>query len=137
MVFGKTDVRFSKFLDLEFKSSGQTDFDKRILRNLLLNISNENEFFFMFKIVSDNSQISRFRFAQEENEIEKKHGENDSEYNLLYKSIQSQMNISPSVFNSILDGNNKNKFLETIQNLINGIYFLTFDSKNTQSLSRP
>jgi len=103
----QNDLVGDKEDDLEFKSSGQTDFDKRILRNLLLNINN--------------SQISRFRFAQEENEIEKKHGENDSEYNLLYKSIQSQMNISPSVFNSILDGNNKNKFLETIQNLINDL----------------
>ncbi len=107
--------------DLEFKSSSQTDFDKRILRNLLLNLSNYSSFYF-FKIVLDNSQISRFKFAQEENEVDKKHAENDVEFNLLYKSIQSQMNISPSVFNSILDRNNKNKFLETIQNLINGIY---------------
>ena len=90
--------------------------------------------FLPLKVFLDNSQISRFKFAQEENEIEKKHSENDSEYNLLYKSIQSQMNISSSVFNSILDRNNKNKFLETIQNLINGTNFVIFE--NTHSLTR-
>jgi len=107
--------------DLEFRSSSiQADFDKRILRNLLINLNN--------------SQISRFRFAQENEVVSNDpydRADSESEYNLLYKSIQSQMNIPPAVFHSIIDRNNRNRYLETIQNLINEMEESSIDTKST------
>jgi len=83
----------------------------------------------------DNSQISRFRFAQENEGVSNDpydRADSESEYNILYKSIQSQMNIPPAVFQSIIDRNNRNRYLETIQNLINEMEEGSIETKSTQ-----